>query len=191
MYMYGNPEMSVNALTHTIGPQVETIGDAYMVAAGHDEDDEKERKGTPLVRVLGFARAMLDVVRNITAPNGERLRIRIGGPLEDGKAAGSPVRLGGNVTAHPDRCAVMDGWLGALVHGGRQAFRGWGRSLVEATRQGSTAGQHGRAGHRYCVMPFLLSSYGTLACGLWPLRCTPETRVPVPQACTAAPRSPA
>ena len=29
------------------------------------------------MRVLGFARAMLDVVRNITAPNGERLRIRI------------------------------------------------------------------------------------------------------------------
>lgn len=54
-----------------------------MVAAGHDEDDEKERKGTPLVRVLGFARAMLDVVRNITAPNGERLRIRIGGASVD------------------------------------------------------------------------------------------------------------
>eukprot|EP00198_Chlamydomonas_reinhardtii_P009452 XP_001698789.1 chlamyopsin-6 [Chlamydomonas reinhardtii] len=58
--------------------KVETIGDAYMVAAGHDEDEDKEAKGSPLMRVLGFARAMLDVVRNITAPNGERLRIRIG-----------------------------------------------------------------------------------------------------------------
>ncbi|GLC35005.1 Hexokinase-3 [Pleodorina starrii] len=57
--------------------KVETIGDAYMVAAGHDEDDDKARKGPPLMRVLGFARAMLDVVRNITAPNGERMRIRI------------------------------------------------------------------------------------------------------------------
>ncbi|GIL60119.1 hypothetical protein Vafri_14766 [Volvox africanus] len=58
--------------------KVETIGDAYMVAAGHDEDDDKALKGTPLMRVLGFAKAMLDVVRNITAPNGERMRIRIG-----------------------------------------------------------------------------------------------------------------
>jgi hypothetical protein len=57
--------------------QVETIGDAYMVSAGHDEDEDKGRKGSPLMRVLGFARAMLDVVRNITAPNGERMRIRI------------------------------------------------------------------------------------------------------------------
>lgn len=49
-----------------------------MVAAGHDEDDDKARKGSPIDRVLGMARAMLDVVHNITAPNGERLRIRIG-----------------------------------------------------------------------------------------------------------------
>jgi hypothetical protein len=48
-----------------------------MVAAGHDEDEDKARKGDPLARVLGFARGMLHVVRNFTAPNGERLRIRI------------------------------------------------------------------------------------------------------------------
>ena len=48
-----------------------------MVAAGHDEDPCKARKGSPLERVLSFARAMLDVVKNITAPNGERLRTRI------------------------------------------------------------------------------------------------------------------
>ncbi|GIL82425.1 hypothetical protein Vretifemale_11416 [Volvox reticuliferus] len=58
--------------------KVETIGDAYMVAAGHDEDEDKAHKGSPLMRVLGFAKAMLDVVRNITAPNGERMRVRIG-----------------------------------------------------------------------------------------------------------------
>lgn len=36
------------------------------------------RKGTPAERVVGMARAMIDVVRNITAPNGEKLQIRIG-----------------------------------------------------------------------------------------------------------------
>ncbi|KXZ47741.1 hypothetical protein GPECTOR_33g623 [Gonium pectorale] len=70
--------------------KVETIGDAYMVAAGHDEDDDKAAKGPPLSRVLGFARAMLDVVRNITAPNGERLRVRIvsSGGSEGGEGKG-------------------------------------------------------------------------------------------------------
>ncbi len=52
-------------------------GDAYMVAAGHDEDARKAKKGTPAERVVGMARAMLDVVRHITAPNGEKLQIRI------------------------------------------------------------------------------------------------------------------
>uniref|UniRef100_A0A7S3VS63 histidine kinase n=1 Tax=Dunaliella tertiolecta TaxID=3047 RepID=A0A7S3VS63_DUNTE len=58
--------------------KVETIGDAYMVAAGHDEDDVKKKKGAPVERVLRMAKGMMDVVQNITAPNGERLRIRIG-----------------------------------------------------------------------------------------------------------------
>ncbi|KAF5834468.1 hypothetical protein DUNSADRAFT_8822 [Dunaliella salina] len=58
--------------------KVETIGDAYMVAAGHDEDDVKRKKGVPVERVLKMAKGMMDVVQNITAPNGERLRIRIG-----------------------------------------------------------------------------------------------------------------
>ncbi len=52
-------------------------GDAYMVAAGHDEDEDKARKGSPVERVIAMARAMVDAVQNLTAPNGEKLQIRI------------------------------------------------------------------------------------------------------------------
>jgi hypothetical protein len=48
-----------------------------MVAAGHDEDDEKVKKGAPIDRVVNMAKAMLDIVQNLTAPNGEKLHIRI------------------------------------------------------------------------------------------------------------------
>jgi hypothetical protein len=48
-----------------------------MVAAGHDEDEAKSSKGSPIERVLDMARAMLDAVQSITVPNGETLRIRI------------------------------------------------------------------------------------------------------------------
>eukprot|EP00983_Pelagomonas_calceolata_P048095 1140914-Pelagomonas_calceolata.AAC.8 len=37
----------------------------------------QKKKGAPVERVLRMAKGMMDVVQNITAPNGERLRIRI------------------------------------------------------------------------------------------------------------------
>ncbi len=41
--------------------KVETIGDAYMAVAGHEETPEKTAKGTPVYRMLQMARAMLEV----------------------------------------------------------------------------------------------------------------------------------
>lgn len=68
--------------------KVETIGDSYMVAAGHDHDDAyKSMKGSPAMRILSMAMDMLDVVENTVDPNGERLKIRIGihcGPAMSG-----------------------------------------------------------------------------------------------------------
>ncbi|DBB18216.1 hypothetical protein WJX82_000391 [Trebouxia sp. C0006] len=58
--------------------KVETIGDGYMLAAGHDEDEEKVKIGTPLERVLLMANAMLDAIKTFKSPDGKNLRIRIG-----------------------------------------------------------------------------------------------------------------
>lgn len=58
--------------------KVETIGDAYMAVVGHDETPAKAAKGTPVQRMLQMAKGMLDVVANFNAPNGEKLRIRVG-----------------------------------------------------------------------------------------------------------------
>jgi hypothetical protein len=52
-------------------------GDAYMVAAGHDEDPAKAKKGTPIERVVEMAKAMIDVVQNLTTPRGEKVQIRV------------------------------------------------------------------------------------------------------------------
>ena len=68
--------------------KVETIGDAYMVAAGHDGEEERRLRSPPATRVLNMARDMLEVVRNTVTPNqGEHLAIRIGihcGPVVSG-----------------------------------------------------------------------------------------------------------
>jgi class 3 adenylate cyclase len=67
--------------------KVETIGDAYMVVAGHDEDLRKRAAGHPLMRVLAIAVDMLDVVQHMRAPDGRCLHIRIGvhcGPAASG-----------------------------------------------------------------------------------------------------------
>ncbi|KAL0026791.1 hypothetical protein WJX77_001496 [Trebouxia sp. C0004] len=58
--------------------KVETIGDGYMLAAGHDEDEEKAKIGTPMERVLLMANAMLDAIKTFKSPDGKSLRIRIG-----------------------------------------------------------------------------------------------------------------
>lgn len=49
--------------------KVETIGDAYFVAAWDDD---------PEMRILSFARAALDAAEAISWPNGDRLKVRIG-----------------------------------------------------------------------------------------------------------------
>lgn len=46
--------------------------------AGHDEDEEKAKIGTPLERVLLMANAMLDAIKIFKSPDGKALRIRIG-----------------------------------------------------------------------------------------------------------------
>jgi Na+-translocating ferredoxin:NAD+ oxidoreductase RnfC subunit len=51
--------------------------------AGHDEDEEKVKIGTPLERVLLMANAMLDAIKTFKSPDGKNLRIRIGMPLSD------------------------------------------------------------------------------------------------------------
>jgi hypothetical protein len=60
-----------------------------MVAAGHDEDDNKARKGTPIERVVNMARGMIDVVQQLTAPNGQQLMIRIVSLIQHNAAAGA------------------------------------------------------------------------------------------------------
>ena len=49
------------------------LGDAYMVVAGHDEDEEKRAMGRPCERILRMACAMLDAVQGLTTPNGEKV----------------------------------------------------------------------------------------------------------------------
>lgn len=53
---------------HTSGPH----------DAGHDEDEEKAKIGTPLERVLLMANAMLDAIKTFKSPDGKALCIRIG-----------------------------------------------------------------------------------------------------------------
>jgi class 3 adenylate cyclase len=67
--------------------KVETVGDAYMVAAGHYESPDTAALGTPVYRMLQFATAMLQAVQGITTSDGENMRIRIGvncGPAHSG-----------------------------------------------------------------------------------------------------------
>ena len=53
---------------------------ACTCSAGHDEDEEKAKIGTPLERVLLMANAMLDAIKTFKSPDGKNLRIRIGMP---------------------------------------------------------------------------------------------------------------
>ena len=46
--------------------------------AGHDEDDEKQAKGSPTSRMLAMAVDMLQAVQDLTVPNGGSVRVRIG-----------------------------------------------------------------------------------------------------------------
>jgi signal transduction histidine kinase/class 3 adenylate cyclase len=67
--------------------KVETIGDAYMVAAGHDETAVTKALGSPVYRIIQFARSMLNACKNIFTSQGERIRIRLGihcGPCYSG-----------------------------------------------------------------------------------------------------------
>jgi class 3 adenylate cyclase len=55
--------------------KVETIGDAYMVVAGHEELSEHDHAQ----RVLAFAKEMINRVRTMRLPNGKTgLEIRVG-----------------------------------------------------------------------------------------------------------------
>ncbi|KAK9794043.1 hypothetical protein WJX73_001341 [Symbiochloris irregularis] len=58
--------------------KVETIGDGYMIAAGHDENEHTEKVGSPVERMLKMAKAMLEVVRTFKSIKGTPLQIRIG-----------------------------------------------------------------------------------------------------------------
>jgi hypothetical protein len=60
-----------------------------MVAAGHDEDDKKARKGSPIERVVNMARGMIDVVQQLTAPNGQKLMIRIVSAVQQQRYTGA------------------------------------------------------------------------------------------------------
>ncbi|KAK9850452.1 hypothetical protein WJX84_008964 [Apatococcus fuscideae] len=57
--------------------KVETIGDGYMIAAGHDENEKSTKQGKPIARMLKMAQAMLEAVQSFKMPGGV-LRIRVG-----------------------------------------------------------------------------------------------------------------
>ena len=54
--------------------KVETIGDAYMLVAGHEADSQSDHA----LRAVRMAADMVEVARSLTMPNGEPLRIRAG-----------------------------------------------------------------------------------------------------------------
>ena len=54
--------------------KIETIGDSYMLVAGHEEDSE----GDHALRAVHIAAEMLDIARGFKMPNGEPLRIQAG-----------------------------------------------------------------------------------------------------------------
>lgn len=60
--------------------KVETIGDGYMIAAGHDEDPAKAAIGTPLERMMKMGTAMLEAVKTFKPPSsdGKKFEIRLG-----------------------------------------------------------------------------------------------------------------
>lgn len=64
--------------------KVETIGDAYMVACGHEDDTPNHA-----LRLLAFAREMLRVAETVTDHEGNPIQLRIG--LNSGPAYGGVV----------------------------------------------------------------------------------------------------
>ncbi|KAK9789210.1 hypothetical protein WJX73_000342 [Symbiochloris irregularis] len=58
--------------------KVETIGDGFLVAAGHDENDETRALGTPMDRMLKMAQDMLQVAQKFKMPGAGALQVRIG-----------------------------------------------------------------------------------------------------------------
>ena len=54
--------------------KVATIGDAYMVVAGHEAKSEHDHAQ----RVLSMAKRMIEIVSNMRLPNGQPLQIRVG-----------------------------------------------------------------------------------------------------------------
>ncbi|KAK9826256.1 hypothetical protein WJX74_003071 [Apatococcus lobatus] len=58
--------------------KVETIGDGYMIAAGHDEDSKSAEKGRPIARMLKMAQGMLEAVKHFKLSSGAQLQIRVG-----------------------------------------------------------------------------------------------------------------
>ncbi|KAK9819755.1 hypothetical protein WJX72_001989 [[Myrmecia] bisecta] len=68
--------------------KVETIGDGYMIAAGHAETPEMAAMGRPIDRMVGMAKAMLEVIKSFKLPDSTAcLQIRIGincGPAYSG-----------------------------------------------------------------------------------------------------------
>eukprot|EP01025_Chloroclados_australasicus_P036084 TRINITY_DN36716_c0_g1_i1.p2 TRINITY_DN36716_c0_g1~~TRINITY_DN36716_c0_g1_i1.p2 ORF type:complete len:166 (+),score=16.45 TRINITY_DN36716_c0_g1_i1:1-498(+) len=57
--------------------KVETIGDAYMIAAGHEENIIQS-EDQPVTRILKMSKAMLEVAENMQGPDNQRVNIRIG-----------------------------------------------------------------------------------------------------------------
>lgn len=51
---------------------------SLMSWAGHDENEQTEKLGQPVERMLKMARAMLEAVRSFKISKGTPLRIRIG-----------------------------------------------------------------------------------------------------------------
>ena len=63
--------------------KVETIGDAYMLVAGHEEESQDDHA----VRAVNMAMDMIEVANGLKMPNGQPLRIRAGihsGPAYSG-----------------------------------------------------------------------------------------------------------